>query len=211
MKDILFILDRAHGKDVKGKASPDGTHKEWEWSDKFIDILKDDLDKLKIPYVETVTEDYEVGLAVRVNRANEYAENVKYPIFLSFHNNAGGGYGNELFIKRNYNSDEVKIANIFIKNIKENFKENRWRTESNKHDYKLANFIVLAGTNKLIPKYNALLFEYLFMDNDKDLIQLKNKKSNIKFKDVIFKSIVDVCREYGYGNFLNDVNIIALE
>lgn len=205
MKDILFILDRAHGKDVKGKSSPDGTHKEWEWSDKLIEYLKVDLDKLKIPYKETVPEDYEVGLTERVIRANSFAKDIKYPILLSFHNNGGGGNGNELFIKRDYNNNDVKIANIIIKNIKENFKDNRWRNESNSYDYKTANFTVIAGNKDVKPIYNGILIEYLFMDNDKDLIQLKDKKINNKFKDTILKSIVDICREYGYGNFIDEV------
>ena len=31
-KSLCIILDPAHGNDVKGKCSPDGTHKEYLWS-----------------------------------------------------------------------------------------------------------------------------------------------------------------------------------
>ena len=74
MKDLVFILDRAHGENVKGKSSPDGTFKEWVYSQKVIDHLKEDLTKLGIPFGETVTGKNEPGLTKRVIRANEIAK-----------------------------------------------------------------------------------------------------------------------------------------
>ena len=32
MRKLIVILDPAHGSDVKGKRSPDGTHLEYLWS-----------------------------------------------------------------------------------------------------------------------------------------------------------------------------------
>ena len=43
MRKLIVILDPAHGSDVKGKRSPDGTHLEYIWSREICKKLKDRL------------------------------------------------------------------------------------------------------------------------------------------------------------------------
>lgn len=43
MRKLIVILDPAHGSDVKGKRSPDGTHLEYLWSREICKKLKDRL------------------------------------------------------------------------------------------------------------------------------------------------------------------------
>lgn len=200
MNKILFILDRAHGKNTKGKSSIDGSFKEWIWSDKFIDELKEDLSKLNIPFVETVTEDVEVGLSERVRRANRLSKNTQTPILLSFHNNAGGGNGIEVFTSPGEDESD-KIARIIATNLINDFPNCKWRrTYPNELD-KEAMFTVIAGNKNVKPKYLSVLIEFLFMDNDSDLKKLKDEKYTKRFKESILYSIFELCKKYGYYEF----------
>ena len=40
MKNLIIILDPAHGADVSGKCSPDGRHREYRWSRDRVKALK---------------------------------------------------------------------------------------------------------------------------------------------------------------------------
>jgi len=201
MKDILFILDRAHGSDVKGKSSPDGTFKEWLYSKKTIDRLKSDLTKLGIPWDVTVVEDLEPGLTQRVIRANKLADTAKVAIMLSLHNNAGGGTGIELFTSPGEDESD-KIAHIIGNRFIQDFKDIKYRLADNKQLDKESNFTVLVGTNRIKPKYKAVLTEFLFMDTEKDLALLKDDKIFEKYIDCLLYSIVEICKHYKFGNFL---------
>lgn len=207
MEKIIFILDRAHGVDVVGKASPDGTYKEWEGSKHTIQSLKENLVRLKIPYVENVTEDIEVGLSERVKRANKHSKDVEHAILLSFHNNGGGGSGNELFIKKTPSKKDIEIANIFADNLIKDFPDVKWRKTTAKKKYKEENFTVIAGNNSVKPLYNGVLIEFLFMDNENDLILLKDDEIQKKYTESILYSIVEVCKKYGYGDFKDEIII----
>ena len=204
MKKILFILDRAHGKGVAGKASPDGSHIEWIWSDNFIKELKPDLLALNIPFVETVTDQFEPGLTERVKRANAFSKDVEYPIMLSFHNNAGGGTGNEIWTSPGQDTSDI-VANIIAENIIKSFPELKWRRHHPNMHGKESHFTVLAGNKNLRPEYSAVLFEWLFMDHPQDLLLLKDKKYTTKLKEVILYSIVEICKRFGYGNFQDEL------
>ena len=204
MKDkILFILDRAHGKDTKGKQSPDGSFREWEYSQRVVNAVAKELSKLSIPYAINVDTDKEIGLTNRVINANKLSEGVKYPILLSFHNNAGGGTGNELFIRESMPIQNVEVANIFAQRLMADFPEIRWRREYPKL-FKRANFTVIAGSVKANPNYIGLLIEFLFMDTEKDLTLLKDNSIFARYIDSIVYGIVEVCVHYGCGNFLKE-------
>ena len=43
MRKLVVIIDPAHGIDVKGKQSPDGSHKEYQWSRKVSTLLSNSL------------------------------------------------------------------------------------------------------------------------------------------------------------------------
>jgi len=201
MKDILFILDRAHGKDVKGKRSPDGKFLEWEYSQKTINKLQLELTKLNIPWVTTVDEPTEPGLAQRVIRANKLSEKAKLPILLSFHNNAGGGSGIEIFTNTEENEAD-KIAHIIGNRLIKDFVEIKYRKSDEGNLDKDKPFVILEGTKEIKPKYHGILLEFLFMDNVKDLEMLRDEKVFNRYIECILYAIVEICHKYKYGNFL---------
>ena len=91
MRKLIIILDPAHGKDVKGKRSPDGTHLEYIWSREICKKLKDRLilNDFRVKY--TNETENEIGLSKR----KEIANNIKsspgeYKFLVSLHNNAAG-------------------------------------------------------------------------------------------------------------------------
>ena len=43
MRKLVVIIDPAHGIDVKGKQSPDGSQKEYQWSRKVCNLLSNSL------------------------------------------------------------------------------------------------------------------------------------------------------------------------
>lgn len=204
MEKLLFVLDRAHGKNVKGKRSPDGTHVEWEWSDKFVDSLAKDLTSLGIPWIETVPEDTEPGFTKRVRRANKFAKNAETTILLSFHNNGGGGTGLELFTSPGEDESDV-IAEIIAKGLISDFPECRWRRLNKRELDKEANFTVIAGNKYIKPEYFSVLIEFLFMDHPLDLIKLKDPNYTKRFKESILYSIYKLCKKYGFNNFKEEI------
>lgn len=204
MNKILFILDRAHGVNVKGKRSPDGTHIEWEWSEQFIKDLSKDLTALNIPWARTVTEDTEPGFTKRVKRANKLAKDVEMPILLSFHNNAGGGHGLELFTSPGEDESDVIAKDIAVQLIYD-FPECRWRRATRRELDKEAAFTVIAGNKYVKPKYWGVLIEFLFMDHSEDLKKLKDPKYTQRFKESILYAIYMLCKKYGYMNFNQEI------
>jgi N-acetylmuramoyl-L-alanine amidase len=202
-KDILFILDRAHGKDVSGKQSPDGSFVEWVYSDKVVKSLIQEMNKLEIPNDVTVDDDYEIGLVNRVIKGNELSKETNKAVFITFHNNAGGGTGNELFIKRNPSDEEIDVANIMSKRLIYDFPEFKWRQHDPDLLYKEANYVVLAGSSKynIKPDYTPIYLEFLFMDHPDDLKMLKDEKIFKRYIDSLLYGIVEICDYYGVGNF----------
>lgn len=198
-QNILFILDRAHGKDVQDRII-DG-FEEWKYSDRVVNRLANKLDFAEIPYMKNVPEDYEIGLSERVFRANTYSSKVLKPILISFHNNAGGGSGNELYLPINPTFEEIKIGNIFAQNIKNGFPNIMWRKERVDKLYKEGNYTILNGTNEIIPKYNGLLIEFLFMDNINDRKLLEDDNILNKYVEILYNSILDVINYYGFDKY----------
>jgi N-acetylmuramoyl-L-alanine amidase len=194
---ILFILDRAHGIDVEDRVI--NGFAEWLYSERVVNRLADILDRTDIPYIKNVTENYEIGLTNRVERANQFSMGVTTPILLSFHNNAGGGTGNELFLQKNPTEREIQIGNIFAKHLINDFPNQVWR-QLNSNLYKEENFTVLAGTEKVQPKYSGVLIEFLFMDNLADRLLLDNDKILEDYVNSIYSAILEVIRSFGYSN-----------
>lgn len=209
MKDkILFILDRAHGENTIGKQSPDGSFKEWKYSQRVVDAVATGLKQLSIPYATNVEGDREVGLSNRVRNANKLSKGIEHPILLSFHNNAGGGTGNEIFTSVGEDESDV-IAHIIGKRLTKDFGDLRYRKceKGTGNLDKEKSFTVLAGSPQVKPIYSAVLIEFLFMDNPKDLKLLKDDSIFYKYIDSIIYSIVEICIHYGYGNFLSEKTI----
>ena len=65
MKQITVILDPAHGSDVPGKRSPDGTHLEYRWSRERVKSLRTKLKAKGYDVLVTTESETEPGLSRR--------------------------------------------------------------------------------------------------------------------------------------------------
>jgi len=179
MKNLVVILDRAHGSNTPGKQSPDKKHKEWVWSQHLIDVLSQMLIERDFEVRFTVTDQYEPGLTVRQKRADAFPGNKK--ILLSIHNNAAGmgdkwvdvdGFA-EIYTCKGQTKSDGAAWQIY-KCIKEMMPEIKWRVDMSDGDIdKEENFTVLMGKS-----YMGILLEWGFQD-DKGDIDIIDNENNI--------------------------------
>lgn len=191
-KDLTIILDPAHGANVPGKQSPDGSHKEFLWSRDICNVLYELLlDEGYTVKIDNLTQD-EIGLMNRRKFANELPGPGIKKLLLSFHNNASGsgtkwgkarGYEIYTWLGQTLSDD---IATELLNSIDEQF--NMYglteRVDFSDGDPdKESRFTILGGD------YNACLIEWLFMDNEQDLALLKNSKMNAMFAESIVHGV----------------------
>jgi N-acetylmuramoyl-L-alanine amidase len=186
-----LILDPAHGKNVAGKRSPDGLHREYLWSRKrLVNIafnlisIPDIQDYFDIHFPFLYTEN-EPGLNVRVKKYNEIAKSYDDTLMFSLHNDAftndwSEPHGIAVWTCRGQTkSDEVATDLYYHMNNYYPFEEFRKQTyKDGDPDYE-ANFAVLMG------KYKAILLEFRFQTNFDDVKKLLNPEENRKFESVM--------------------------
>jgi len=189
MKQLVIILDAAHGKDVPGKCSPDGTHREYFWSRNICRQLKNLLESNGYTVHLTAPEDNEPGLSERVKRANTFPEANKF--LLSLHNNAAGS-GNEWMSARGVEAwttigqtkSDIAVTKI-LEVLSTSFPELKFRYDKTDGDTdKENNWTVLTGKT-----YKAVLLEWCFQDNKEDLAIIKDKNYNDKLCDALLEAI----------------------
>lgn len=199
MKKLVIILDCAHGANVKGKCSPDGTHREYKWSRLICGKLRDKLESLGYRVEYTNKTENEIGLSQRKNIANNIKINSDQVKFLiSLHNNAAGNGSNwtnatgfEIFTSKGQTLSD-KFAQVIMSNLQKDFPESngfKHRVDLTDGDLdKEENFTVLMGN------YYGILLEWLFQDNKEDVKLLNDEIINNKLIDSLIKSI----------NYIND-------
>lgn len=191
MRNLVIILDPAHGKNVVGKCSPDSTHKEYLWSRQRVSNLKEKLLAEGFRVFVTTESIDEPGLSKRRNFANNVAKGSK-KLLLSLHNNASGNCSEwknargfcAYTTKGETKSD--KCAKAILEQLAKDFPTLRLRKYSESKfgwDFE-ENFSVLIGKD-----YMAVLVEWLFQDNKEDLVLLKDFDTNKKFEDSIVKAL----------------------
>lgn len=89
---MKILIDNGHGIDTKGKCSPDGSHKEWEWTRMFSEKLKERLEEKGYTVKLIVPEEKDISLKMRVSRVNNEwnRSSDKHILLISIHNNAAG-------------------------------------------------------------------------------------------------------------------------
>lgn len=175
MSKYAYILDPAHGKNVAGKRSPDGKHREYLWSRWLIESILVDVRSKHYDFEYPLQdEENEIGLSTRKSIYNRI-QTGKPKIVISFHNNAAG-MGNKWMNARGFSAYTSKgqtksdtFAEIMIDQFIKRFPNLRTRIETidGDKDYE-ANFTVLMGN------YFAILLEILFQDNIEDVIVLNS-------------------------------------
>lgn len=198
MKKLVIILDPAHGADVKGKQSPDGSHKEYLWSRNIINKMKPLLERQGFEVFLSNQTINEIGLTKRAN----YATNLKvnpgqYKLLISFHNNAAGSDGRWYNARgvEIYTSSPVtmsdKFSTIALNQLKVDFPALYFRYGGNNPNDldKDRDFTVLTGKG-----YYSMLVEWLFQDNELDVALLRDSTVNQRFIDSMVKAINEMER-----------------
>jgi N-acetylmuramoyl-L-alanine amidase len=203
MKNILIILDPAHGRDTLGKRSPDGSHLEYKWSRNICVQLKPKLEALgyRVEYSnpplhsdvsQEFFSEFEVGLMTRVRNTQKISiqDPEKIKLLISLHNNAAGdgaewmkGRGVEIYTC-SPNSDSNTFALTLINILEENFPQLIFREDFEGDKVKHENFTVLTGKG-----YNAILLEWLFQDNRDEVKMLADEEMNAKLVESIIQAV----------------------
>lgn len=189
-KNKVVILDNGHGINTPGKCSPDESLKEYKWNREFVDKLIPLLENEGYTVFKIVTEDKDISLSERANRANKII--TKYGagncVFISAHVNAAGngGWMNATgwevhSTKGKTNSDQLAEC-LCDACLEENIKLRKDTSDGDKD--KESNFTVIYKTN-----CPAVLTENLFMDSKTDLEILKSKEGVQKLLNIHVKGI----------------------
>lgn len=189
--ELTIILDAAHGSDVAGKASPDGRHREYNWSRVWIAQLGQHLSDIGYNVVYTAPENTEPGLKERVKRMNA----VPGPaIVFSLHNNAAkcgewaNARGMAIYTSRGETRSD-SCAEIIYGNILSFMPDLQWRTDMSDgdHDWE-QNFSVLMS------KHPSVLFEYFFQDNKMDLQLIQDAQLSMTVLYILDVSFLQIER-----------------
>lgn len=193
-KNIVIILDPAHGADVKGKRSPDGKHREYRWSRDRIADIKTILTAMGYEVYVTTESENEPGLSKRKNFATQVRPGAR-KLLLSLHNDASGD-GTKWMDANGFSvwttkgvTDADRCADIILERFRKDFPDIKIReymkSELNK-DFE-ANFTVLMGSG-----YMGVLIEWLFQDNKTDVERLMDAKINKRFEDSLVDAIEEI-------------------
>lgn len=184
------VLDNGHGGVINGiyqtagKRSPNysrGVLYEGVFNRWVVNRVKEELDRLKIPYYHISPEDRDVSLETRVIRANNIYYKNKDTYILSVHANAGGGVGVEGFTTRGYTGSDP-IGEIILSNLENDLVGQRMRFDRSDGDKdKEVNYYILRK-----PIMSAFLLECGFMDNESDYNNLWDRV----YIDTLVKSLV---------------------
>lgn len=190
-KNLVIILDPAHGADVKGKCSPNGEHREYRWSRDRIKSISPMLINLGYEVFTTTDSENEPGLSKRKNFATQ-VRNREKKLLLSLHNNAAGADGKwhsargfAVYTTKGVTKADV-CADILFAQFQKDFPELKGRMNRNVYlekDFE-ENFTVLMGAG-----YMGVLIEWLFQDNKEDVELLKDSEMNRKFESSIVDAI----------------------
>lgn len=175
---MIVLIDNGHGKNTKGKCSPDKRLMEWQWTRWIAAMVCEKLMKKGIDARVLTPEENDISLAERVRRANwvckQYgASNVA---LVSIHVNAAGSDGKwhdargfSVWVARTASANSKKLAQLmYAEAEKRDLKGNR---SVPKEKYWQADFAMVKNTN-----CPAVLTENLFQDNKADVDYLLSEE-----------------------------------
>lgn len=190
-KNIVIILDPAHGANVKGKCSPDNRHREYRWSRDRVKALVPVLTNLGYEVYVTTDSENEPGLSKRKNFATQVRKGAK-KLLLSLHNNAAGADGKwhdargfSVYTTKGVTKADT-CADIILGQFQKDFptfKARMYKNVTLERDFE-ENFTVLMGAD-----YMGVLIEWLFQDNKEDVEVLTNPEMSRKFENSIVDAI----------------------
>lgn len=185
---MIILIDNGHGFDTAGKCSPDGKHREWEWTREVAIMLQEELAKKGYDARLITPEKNDISLSERARRVNVIcnAHGKQNCLVVSIHNNAAGADGKwhnargwcAFTSKGQTQADELaehlyNAAKTALKDYVDNFssqdpKQRPIRTDHTDGDQDLeAAFTILTKT-----RCPAVLTENMFQDNKQDVAWL---------------------------------------
>lgn len=198
MKPVI-LLDAGHGKDTKGKRSPDGQILEYKCAREIVGMIAPRLKQLgfEVVLIETPADnDMDVSLQERCARANRYGKN---SLLISVHLNAAGngsawmtGRGWEAWTSVGATMAD-KLAECLYNAATETLPAGtKIRTDTTDGDRdKEEQFYILKHT--VMP---AVLTENLFQDNKEDVAFLSTCDGKLKLAELHVRGIVKYVEKY---------------
>lgn len=194
---MKVIIDNGHGKDTLGKRSPvwaDGSQLlEWSYTREIAVMLEQELIKRGIDAVRIVSEDTDISLQERCNRANKLCTKVgaKNCLLVSIHCNAAGNAGKPMqargwsvFVGLNASQHSKSLATLFSACAEA--QGLKVRVSSPNQRYWVKNLAMCRDT-----KCPAVLTENLFMNNEQDCKLLLSNEGKQKIVKTHVQAILD--------------------
>ena len=193
---LCVLLDNGHGRNTKGKCSPDKSIFEYKWCREIVCMIHNELMKLGIPTFIVTPEQSDISLNERVRRINKEYTNRKRQcyqcVLLSVHINAAGCDGKWYdasgwtgWVSKNSSKNSKRMAQLLYNEAESlGLKGNRWVPECK---YWEANYKILHDSN-----CPAVLTENMFQDNKEDVKFLLSDEG----KEKIVKVHIEAIKKY---------------
>ena len=179
MANKILVLDAGHGFNTAGKQTMNGSRgivKEWTMNDSVVRKITSILSAYNVTIHRTddPSGKTDISLAERVRRCNSY----KPDLFVSIHENAGGGTGTEVYWHTYGTAEDKKIASIVAPKLAS-------KTGLRNRGVKQAQFAVL-GCNA-----TAILVEGGFMDTVSDYEIITSENGQQQYAEAVAESIIE--------------------
>lgn len=192
-KKLVVILDNGHGKNTKGKCSPDKRLLEWEWTREISARLYNQLTINGIEAILLVPEDKDISLSNRVKREKKITKEAekagKETCLISIHINAAGSNskwktasGWTGWVAQDSSEQSKKLAQLLYAEAEVNNLQGNRCVPSTK--YWTANFTITTDTS-----CPAVLTENLFQDNKDDVEFLLSEEGKQVIVDLHYNAI----------------------
>ena len=193
MRKLIVLIDNGHGKNTKGKCSPDKSIYEWEYTREIACRL---YERLLIEGIEAILitpEEKDISLTERVKREKKFTKEAKKvgkeTCFISLHLNAAGGDGRWKtargwtgWIAQEASADSKKLAQLLYAEAEARGLQGDRCVPSTK--YWTANYTVCTDTS-----CPAVLTENLFQDNKEDVAYLLTEEGKEAIVDLHLQAI----------------------
>lgn len=121
---------------------------------------------------------------VDLNTRSRISNTAKADLFISIHHNAGGGDGFEIIYKMNC-PKSLALAQAVEKEFRKLNNERRIYTKGGTKNPKLDYYAVLRNTNA-----PAIITEFAFLDNPKDVIEVDTLKEQWEQAEAIYLAVI---------------------
>lgn len=201
-----IFLDRAHGRNVSGKRSPDGSFIECNWSnetcDRIIEILKPkgaNIEKYPLDVNEFLDSKGKPWLSKRVAKYNGEPGCMVVSLHVNGYNNEQAS-GFEIWAQKG-NIISMRMANLYHDLFTMKYPSFPWRRQIRERNYKtwIANdpnsrLTILEGNKNILPTYPAVLIESGFMTNHEDLTWLTDEEAQENYRQFLANYILQISK-----------------